>query len=52
MEHKMQYKSNGSKGAGVYCSCGSTRIHNRGKVLVKWIAKHTAKTGHKWKGTS
>lgn len=52
MQHTMRYKSNGSKGPGVYCTCGSHKIHRRGKVLVKWLQKHTLKTGHKWKGTS
>lgn len=50
--HEMRYDSHGSKGAGVYCTCGAMKIHNRGKVLVKWLHKHTEKTGHKWKGTS
>lgn len=50
--HTMEYSSTRSKGAGVYCTCGAHKIHNRGKVLVKWVNKHGHKTGHKWKGTS
>lgn len=51
-EHYMYYDSHGSNGPGVYCTCGSHKIHGRGKVLIKWALKHTDKTGHKWKGTS
>lgn len=48
--HYMRVDSHGSKGAGVYCTCGANKIHNRGKVLGKWAARHTIKTGHKWQG--
>lgn len=50
--HTMSYDSHGSKGPGVYCTCGANKIHNRGKVLVKWYQRHTAKTGHRWKKAS
>lgn len=50
MLYEMRYDSHGSKGPGVYCGCGSYKIHTRGKPLVKWSQRHTEKTGHKWKG--
>lgn len=49
MIHTMRYDSHGSKGPGVYCTCGAKKIHRRGKPLVAWALKHTDKTGHKWK---
>lgn len=49
-EHIMQYDSHGSKGPGVYCTCGANKAHRRGKPLIAWAKKHTAKTGHQWKG--
>lgn len=52
MQHTMRYKSNGSKGPGVYCTCGAKKIHRRGKPLVAWAKKHIAKTGHIWKDAS
>lgn len=48
--HQMRYDSRGSKGPGVYCSCGAKKIHRRGKPLVAWARKHIEKTGHTWKG--
>lgn len=48
--HTMNYDTHGSFGAGVYCTCGQYKVHGRGKVLVKWVNRHGAKTGHKWRG--
>lgn len=49
--HFMSYDKSGSKGPGVYCSCGMSKIHNRGKVLAAWADKHFNKYGHYWKRT-
>lgn len=51
-EHRMRYDSHGSKGPGVYCTCGSKKIHRRGKPLAAWAKRHFEKTGHKWQGQS
>jgi hypothetical protein len=47
--NEMHYDSHGSKGPGVYCTCGAHKIHHRGKVLAKWANRHMDKTGHIWK---
>lgn len=49
VRHTMRYDSHGSKGPGVYCTCGAKKIHTRGKPLVAWAKKHIARTGHVWK---
>lgn len=49
--HFMSYDSQGSKGPGVYCSCGMFKLHKRGKVLAAWADKHYEKYGHFWKRT-
>lgn len=51
MPDYMRYDRHGSKGEGVYCTCGAFKLHNRGKVLARWADKHFDKTGHKWKRT-
>lgn len=48
--HAMHYDSHGSKGAGVYCTCGQYKHHSRGKVLAAWADRHHTKTGHLWAG--
>lgn len=47
--HFMEFDAHGSKGSGVYCSCGMYKIHKRGKVLAVWADKHFTKFGHYWK---
>lgn len=47
--HGMSYDSHGSKGPGVYCTCGKYKVHHRGKPLLAWAVKHIDKTGHKWR---
>lgn len=49
-QHMMHYDAEGSSGPGVYCTCGSKKIHRRGKVLAAWAQKHTTKTHHLWTG--
>lgn len=48
--HAMHYDSHGSKGVGVYCTCGMYKKHSRGKVLAAWADRHHTKTGHLWAG--
>lgn len=47
--HFMSFDPHGSKGSGVYCSCGMFKLHKRGKVLAAWADKHFEKYGHYWK---
>jgi hypothetical protein len=49
--HFQSFDPHGSKGPGVYCSCGMYKVHNRGKVLAAWADKHFTKYNHYWKRT-
>lgn len=49
--HFMSYDKHGSKGEGVYCTCGKYKLHNRGKVLARWADKHFEKYNHYWRRT-
>lgn len=48
-EPHMSYDRHGSKGAGLYCTCGGYKVHPREKVLNAWAWRHFRKTGHEMK---
>lgn len=47
--HTMSFDPHGSKGGGIYCTCGASKQHPRVKVLNTWAWRHHSKTGHEMK---